>query len=54
MSRNSPHRGTRLDDFLAEEGITEAAKAAAVARVAACQLAQEKKRQANTRRSRRR
>ena len=37
--------GSSLDDFLAEEGIREAAKAEAVTRVVASQLRQEMERQ---------
>jgi antitoxin HicB len=47
MSRpkKNPHWGSTLDDFLAEEGIRESAKAEAVTRVVAWQLSQEMKRQ---------
>ena len=49
MSRsNSWHWGTTLDAFLTEEGIREAAKAAAVTRVVAWQLSQEMERQGIT------
>ena len=44
MSRENPHWGTTLDDFLAEEGIKETAKVEAVTRVVAWQLAQEMER----------
>ncbi len=40
-----PHWGSNLDDFLADEGIREAAKAEAVTRVVAWQLRQEMERQ---------
>lgn len=39
------HWGSTLDDFLNEEGIQEAVKAAAVTRVVAWQLSEEMKRQ---------
>ena len=45
MEKN-PHWGSTLDEFLAEEGILEAAKAEAVTRVVAWQLSEEMKRQA--------
>jgi len=48
MSRKNPHWGTTLDAFLTEEGIREAAKAAAVTRVVAWQLSQEMERQGIT------
>jgi antitoxin HicB len=41
----NPHWGSTLDDFLNEEGIREAAKAEAVTRLVAWQLAQEMERQ---------
>jgi hypothetical protein len=44
MSKNNPHWGTTLGDFLAEDGIREAAKAEAVTRVVAWQLSQEMER----------
>jgi hypothetical protein len=44
----NPHWGSTLDDFLAEEGIREAAKAEAVTRVVAWQLGEEMKRQGMT------
>jgi len=43
--KKNPHWGSTLDDFLNEEGIREAAKAEAVTRVLAWQLAEEMKRQ---------
>jgi antitoxin HicB len=48
MSKKNPHWGTTLDDFLAEDGIREAAKAEAVTRVVAWQLTQEMERQGIT------
>ena len=48
MTRKNPHWGTTLDQFLDEEGIREAAKAEAVTRVVAWQLAQEMERQGMT------
>lgn len=46
MSRKTnPHWGSTLDAFLAEEGVREAAKAEALTRVVAWQLAQEMERQ---------
>ena len=48
MSKKNPHWGTTLDDFLAEDGIREAAKAEAVTRVVAWQLSQEMERQGIT------
>ena len=48
MSKKSPHWGTTLDEFLAEDGIREAAKAEAVTRVVAWQLTQEMERQGIT------
>jgi antitoxin HicB len=49
MSRKkNPHWGTKLDDFLGEEGIREAAKAEALTRVIAWQLSQEMERQGMT------
>ncbi len=46
--KKNPHWGSTLDDFLAEEGIREAAKAEAVTRVVAWQLSEEMKRQGIT------
>jgi len=43
--KKNPHWGSTLDDFLAEEGIRETAKTAAVTRVVAWQLGKEMKRQ---------
>jgi antitoxin component HigA of HigAB toxin-antitoxin module len=48
MSKKNPHWGTTLDDFLAEEGIREAAKAEAVTRIVAWQLGLEMERQGIT------
>ena len=48
MSKKNPHWGTTLDEFLAEDGIREAAKAEAVTRVVAWQLTQEMERQGMT------
>jgi antitoxin HicB len=48
MSKKTPHWGTTLDAFLAEEGVREAAKAEAVTRVVAWQLGQEMERQGIT------
>ena len=45
MSTQSPHWGTPVDEFLAEDGIRETAKAEAITRVVAWQLAQEMERQ---------
>ena len=44
MKQKNPHWGATLDDFLKEEGIREAAKAEAITRVVAWQLAEEMKR----------
>lgn len=44
----NPHWGTTLDEFLAEDGIREAARAEALTRVVAWQLAQEMERQGIT------
>jgi DNA-binding phage protein len=44
MSKKNPHWGPTLDDFLREEGIRDTARAEAVTRVVAWQLAQEMKR----------
>jgi transcriptional regulator with XRE-family HTH domain len=46
--KKNPHWGSTLDDFLAEEGIREAAKAEGVTRVVAWQLGEEMKRQGMT------
>lgn len=46
--KKNPHWGTTLDKFLAEEGIRETAKAAALTRVLAWQLQQEMERQGIT------
>jgi antitoxin HicB len=43
--RKNPHWGSTLDDFLHEEGIRDVARAEAVTRVVAWQLAQEMERQ---------
>ena len=49
MSRKkNPHWGTTLDEFLGNEGIREAAKAAALTRVVAWELAEEMERQGIT------
>jgi len=48
MSKKNPHWGTTLDTFLSEDGIREAAKAEAVMRVVAWQLAQKMERQGMT------
>jgi len=49
MSRkDNPHWGTTLDEFLAEEGIREAAKSEALTRVLAWQLTEEMERQGIT------
>jgi antitoxin HicB len=48
MSKKNPHWGTTLDEFLAEDGIREAAKAEAVTRVVAWQLTHEMERQGMT------
>jgi len=45
MTKKNPHWGTTLDDFLAEDGVREAAKAEALTRVVAWQLREEMKRQ---------
>ena len=42
--RKNPHWGSTLDDFLREDGIRDAARAEAVTRVVAWQLAQEMER----------
>ena len=46
--KKNPHWGSTLDDFLAEEGIREAAKAEAVTRVLAWRLSEEMERQGVT------
>lgn len=46
--KKNPHWGSTLEDFLDEEGIRESAKAKAVTRVVAWQLAEEMKRQGMT------
>ena len=48
MTKDNPHWGTTLDEFLGEEGIRETAKAAAITRVVAWQLGQEMERQGMT------
>ncbi len=48
MKRKNRHWGSTLEDFLNEEGIREAAKAEAITRVVAWQLAQEMKRKGIT------
>jgi DNA-binding phage protein len=48
MTEKNRHWGTTLDAFLSEDGILEAAKAEAVTRVVAWQLAQEMERQGMT------
>jgi antitoxin HicB len=48
MTKKNPHWGTTLGEFLAEDGIRESAKAAALTRVLAWQLAQEMERQGIT------
>jgi antitoxin HicB len=48
MTKKNPHWGATLDEFLAEDGIREAAKAEAVTRVIAWQLTQEMERQGIT------
>ena len=48
MTKQNPHWGTTLDEFLTEEGIHEAAKAGALTRVLAWQLSQEMERQGIT------
>jgi plasmid maintenance system antidote protein VapI len=45
MSKGNPHWGSSVDAFLGEDGNREAAKAEAVTRVVAWQLAQEMERQ---------
>jgi antitoxin HicB len=46
--KDNPHWGTTLDEFLAEEGLREAAKAEALTRVVAWQLTEEMERQGIT------
>jgi len=46
--KKNPHWGSTLDDFLKEEGIRESAKATAITRVVAWQLAKEMERQGLT------
>jgi len=46
--KENPHWGKSLDEFLAEEGVRETAKAEALTRVLAWQLAQEMERQGIT------
>ena len=48
MSEKNQHWGSTLDDFLHEEGIAEAAKAAAVIRVITWQIAEEMRKQGIT------
>jgi hypothetical protein len=48
MTRKNPHWGKTLDEFLAEQGIRESAKAGAMTRVVAWQLSQEMDRQGIT------
>jgi DNA-binding transcriptional regulator LsrR (DeoR family) len=48
MKRKNPHWGSTLEDFLYEEGIRGSAKAKAVTRVVAWQLAKEMERQGMT------
>jgi transcriptional regulator with XRE-family HTH domain len=48
MTRKNPHWGKTLDEFLAEQGIRESAKAEAITRVVAWQLSQEMDRQGIT------
>jgi len=48
MKRKNSHWGSTLEDFLDEEGIREQAKATAITRVVAWQLAGEMKRQGMT------
>ncbi len=45
MKKKNPHWGSSLDDLLREEGIRDTARAEAVTRVVAWQLAQEIERQ---------
>ncbi|HUB48433.1 MAG TPA: hypothetical protein VMB73_25945 [Acetobacteraceae bacterium] len=48
MAKKNPHWGTTLDEFLAEDGIRESAKAEALTRVIAWQLSQGMERQGMT------
>ena len=48
MRKKNPHWGTTLDEFLAAEGIRDAAKAEALTRVVGWQLSQEMQRQGIT------
>jgi hypothetical protein len=48
MTKNNPHWGTSLDNFLAEDGTREAARTEATTRVVAWQLSQEMERQGMT------
>jgi antitoxin HicB len=48
MTMKNPHWGKTLDEFLAEQGIRESAKAEAITRVVAWQLSQEMERQGIT------
>ena len=48
MSENKQHWGSTLDEFLHEEGIYEAAKAAAATRVITWQIAEEMRKQGIT------
>ena len=48
MTIKNPHWGSTLDAFLTQDGIREVAKAEAVTRVVAWQLAQEMERQGIT------
>jgi len=48
MSKDNPHWGTTLDEFLEEEGILESARSEAISRVVAWQLSEEMKRQGIT------
>ena len=48
MTIKNPHWGSTLDEFLTQDGIREVAKAEAVTRVVAWQLAQEMERQGIT------
>jgi hypothetical protein len=43
VKRNNPHWGSTLEDFLYEEGIREAAKAAAITRAVSWQRAEHTK-----------
>ena len=45
MSKKNPHRGSRFEDFLEEEGILEAVTAAAQKRVLSWQVSQLMERQ---------